>query len=289
MITQIITYLILLLPILAYSGDLDFDTSLVEKVTFNVRTKHPCSYWRDRYCVSQKSDVQKVITSFLRAELSDKPSGLHDTVIAFVTKDKNNYSTFHYYGMPKGQPDSILSYYAGLAVKRPNWLVWVLNSDRFDLFDTTLNYLKANYNVDSTYSNKLELTGHRIKFKTKDFINMNDEYKFTNLLDSISKKSRCVFPKDRGTTQLRFLNGNTDYIPKADIYFPCGNVYDLAEVLKYLHAIEGIEIEKVEIKNYFEIKFWFEKNQYQGDLAEVKANMRAAGIAFSEINGFFED
>jgi hypothetical protein len=289
MITKIVSCLIFLLLGFVYSKDFDVDTSRVDKIILTVNKWHKCSRWPQRYCISGKKDIQTFITSYLRAEPSDIPFGVADSIITFVTKDKNNYSKFDNYFLPKGRPDSLLSYYLDLAVNKPNMIRLKIISDKFDLFDTTLNYLKAIYNVDSAYSDKMKLTSHKIGFKTKDFIDENDNYKFKNLLESIEKKSHCVSIDYIGTRVLQFFKQKTGIIPQANIYFPCRNVYDLAEVLKYLHTIEGIEVEEVEIKNYFEIVFWFEKSQGQDIMDEIEAKMEAAGITFSKISGVIED
>jgi hypothetical protein len=294
MITKIVPCLILLLFSLIYSRDLDIDTSLVDKIVLSVGIKQPCcESWVKDYCISDKSDIQAFATSFSRAEQS---SGHHDTGISFITKDNANYSKYHYYPMPKIhiRQDSIMfSYYCSLAVNKPNWYRYAIKSDKFDLFDTTLNYLKVNYNVDSGYSDKVKLTGHRIGFKTKDFIEKSKEYDFIDFLENIKKKPLCVSTDYHGPRPMMCCrNGVWQIMPRADIYFPCRNMYDLTETINYLHSIEGIEIEEVEIKNYFEIMFWIEINPDRHTVRsilyeesdEIKAKLKAAGITFSEIN-----
>ncbi|MDR2693798.1 MAG: hypothetical protein LBB74_06240 [Chitinispirillales bacterium] len=296
MTAKTITYLFLLLSTSVYSKsiyskDFNVDTSLVDKVILTVEEHHGCSHWLYRYCISEKNEIRAVIKSYLRGEPSDIPFGFADSIITFVTKDKNNYSKFDRYFLPKSQPDSILRHYLDLVVSKPNWYQFEIVSDRYDLFDTTLNYIKANYDMDSTYGDRRELISHRIRFQTKDFIKMSDKYKFTDLLEHLDQNPPCVFPKNRGTTQWQFYNKGTGYIPKADIYFPCRNMYDVAEVMNYLHSINGIKIEDVEIKVNFKIKFWVERDRNTNSITEIRTKMEAAGITFSEseIHFVFED
>jgi hypothetical protein len=285
MIARIVFHSILLLPILAYSKNLDFDIASVERIILSVTMQENSPHGKNYYCINKKDDISAFVTSFSKVKQPAEVAIVYDISVTFKTKDKEHkYVIFKEHILL----DSLLSHYLDLAINEPNWFQFKIVSDRFDLFDTTLNYLKENYVVDDKYRNdKIILTSHRIRFQTKDFIKERDKHKFVNIVDSINKKFSCVFCGDiGGTGHRRYYDKGPEIIPRVDIYFPCRDVHNLIGVIKYLDSFKWIVIEEIKIKNDFEIMFWVERvdlsDKYFLDTATrtIKKKMNDNNIPF---------